>query len=181
MVDPRVRKVVLQEGYKELIRIRGDMVDFDAFTPPVPERFVFRFRIKSVMGVDGNSPRYSSPNHVHVVEFIAPSYYPERVSPSDIRFTSPPIFHPNVYTDGRICIGDYVPTESLGRFILRIARMIKFEPAFINSGSAANSSAVSWYNANVARFPVDRTPLPNLDRFIPGTIAKTFVPGRIVR
>jgi hypothetical protein len=172
---------VLHEGYQELCRLRGTLFDFDAYTPPTPERFILKFRLRSVMGVRGRAPVYSSPNQVHTVEFVAPSSYPEVVTPSDIRFTSAPIFHPNVYTDGRICIGDYVSSESLGRFVLRIARMIKFEPAFINEHSAANGSAVPWYSANLRSFPVDRAVLPTLDRFLAGQVKKAFVPGPIVR
>src|ERR1035437_8870801 len=166
MVDPRVRRRVLQEGYQELCRLRGSLFDFEAFTPSTPERFIFKFRLKSVMTLRGGAPVYSGPNHIHTVEFAPPSAYPEIVTANDIHFTSVSIFHPNVYTDGRICIGDYVPSESLGRFVLRIARMIKFEPAFINENSAANRGAVPWYSANIRSFPVDRTALPSLDKFL---------------
>ncbi len=183
MVDPRMRSRVLQTGYQELNRLRGDLIDFDAYFPPAPERYVFRFRLKSVMAVQDNQPVFSAPGHVHVIEFIAPTTFPESVTRTDIRFTSVPIFHPNVYSDGQICIAGYVPFESLGRFILRIARMIKFEPAFINADSAANGAAVPWYRANMRSFPVDKRPLPSLDTdtFVLGQPQKTFVLGRKTR
>lgn len=179
MVDPRMRSRVLQKGYQELNRLRGDLIDFDAHFPPAPERYTFKFRLKSVMAVHGDRPVFSAQHHVHVVEFIAPPTFPESVTPADIRFTTAPIFHPNVFSDGRICIAAYVPSESLGRFVLRIAGMIKFEPAFINENSAANGAAVPWYRANLRSFPVDKRPLPSLDTdtFILGQPQKKFELG----
>src|ERR1022692_374996 len=175
-----MRSRVLHAGYQELNRLRGDLIDFDAHFPPAPERYVFRFRLKSVMAVHGDRPVFSDPRHVHVVEFIAPPTFPESVTAADIRFTTAPIFHPNVHSDGRICIAGYVPSESLGRFVLRVARMIKFEPAFINENNAANRAAVPWYCANLRSFPVDKRPLPSLDTdtFVLGQREKTFELGQ---
>jgi hypothetical protein len=177
VVHPEARRRVLQEGLQELSRIRGDIIDFKAYSPPAPDRLVLRFSLRSVMGVRGGRPIYSASGRSHVVEFVVPGSYPEIVTPNDIRFTTDPIFHPNVFADGRICIGSYVSTESLGRFVLRIARMIRFEPAFINENSAANRDAVPWYLANLHSFPVDRRPLPSLDRLILGQTKRQVTLG----
>jgi hypothetical protein len=179
VVDPRVRRRVLEEGLVELGRLRGPAFEFEAFSPPVPDRFLFKFRLRSVMALRFGQPVYSAPGHVHVLEFIASPYYPDSISNDDIRFVTAPVFHPNVFSSGKVCVGGFVPSESLGRFALRIGRMIKFEPAYINEHSAANSDAAAWYVRNLSSFPVDSTVLPSVDKFVAGPIRRTFIPGAI--
>ena len=181
VVDPRVRRRVLQEGFGELCRLRGPIFDFEAFSPPVPERFLFKFRLRSILKVAFGRPIYSEPGQVHVVEFLASAHYPDSISNEDIKFLTSPIFHPNVFTSGKVCVGGFVPSESLGHFALRIGRMIKFEPAYINEYSAANAEAAAWYVHNLATFPVDRTVLPTLDKFVAGSVRRAFIPGTIQR
>jgi len=180
-VDPRVRSRVLQQGHEELRRLQGPIFDFEAFGSPVPDRFRFKFTLKSVLRVNGDRPVYTNAGHIHILEFKAPASYPESITNDDIRFVTTPIFHPNVFRDGRICVGGFVPSESLGRFALRMGRMIKFDRAYINENSAANSDAATWYKRHLSEFPVDPVALPSLDRFISGARQKTFIPGSVKR
>ncbi len=181
-VDPRVRQRRLSEDYEVVSRLRGDILDFDAFSPPAPDRYILRFKLRSLMGVRGGSPVYSPPGHVHTLELRLPTHYPDFLTYDDIRFLTQPIFHPNVFfPDGRICIRDYRPAESLAYFVLRLARMIQFDPVFGGEDNPANGEAARWYIANMALLPLDRQRLPDPDSFVPGEIKRGFYPGTIVK
>jgi len=162
--------------------LRGDVIDFDAISPPTPDRYILKYRLKSLMEVRGNSPVYSSPGFVHKLELRLPDYYPEYLTNQDIRFLTPPIFHTNVFSDGRICIRNYRPAESLAYFLMRIARMIQFDPAIVGEDSPANGEALSWYRAHKHMMPIDATRLPEVDgAFVPGRVTKAFRSGTIVK
>ncbi len=163
MIDPRSRRDRLERDYKDLVRLRGLVFDFEAFAPPAPERYLLKYRLKSVMALSGTRPIYSPDGFVHVLELtLSPAYYLVLTN-DDIGFRTQPIFHPNVFPppDGRVCIGGYSPTESLARFILRIAKFIQFHPAVINTDSPANSAACNWYLSHRGLCPVDTSPLPD--------------------
>jgi len=75
-------------------------------------------------------------------------------------FLDPPIFHPNVYTSGHVCLGlKWIPTEGLDLLVRRIARIVTFDPSVVNTSSPANSDAAYWYrHAKVSTplaFPTD--------------------------
>ncbi len=72
-----------------------------------------------------------------------------------------PIFHPNVFDNGVVCQGDqWLPSEGLDLLVQRMARLVSFDPAHVNPGSAANGRAANWYMAQRAAtpdaFPTDR-------------------------
>jgi hypothetical protein len=67
---------------------------------------------------------------------------------------APVTFHPNVYSSGLVCLGfKWLPTEGLDLLVKRIAQIITFDPAVINTGSPANASAASWYMRALAQSP----------------------------
>lgn len=75
-------------------------------------------------------------------------------------FTAPnavfttPVFHPNVYTHGKICFGTkWIPTEGLDLLVKRIIQIITFDENILNADSPANSAALSWYRAAKIRHP----------------------------
>ena len=72
-----------------------------------------------------------------------------------------PIFHPNVFTSGVVCQGDrWIASEGIDLLVQRMIRLVTFDPAHVNPGSAANRSAADWYlrqrSAAPALFPTDR-------------------------
>lgn len=163
MLDPRSRSIRLKQDYQDLLRLRGPVFDFEAFVPPAPERYILKYSLKSVMGLSGTRPIYSRDGYVHELELrLSPGYY-DVLTNDDIWFRTQPVFHPNVFPSGHICVGGYNPTESLARFIIRIAKFIQFDPAVINAGSPANVSARDWYLSHRGLCPVDRSPLPELE------------------
>lgn len=65
-----------------------------------------------------------------------------------------PVFHPNVYSSGRVCLGiKWLPTNGLDLLIRRIAQIIVFDPAILNEQSPANRDALTWYRDARARHP----------------------------
>ena len=74
---------------------------------------------------------------------------------------APITFHPNVYSSGLVCLGfKWLPTEGLDLLVKRVAHIITFDPAVINTDSPANASAAHWYMRALAQspraFPTDR-------------------------
>ena len=71
-----------------------------------------------------------------------------------------PIYHPNVYSSGKICFGQkWLPTEGLDLLVKRIVKIVTYDPAILNGASPANREALSWYNsaikAHPSAFPTD--------------------------
>lgn len=72
----------------------------------------------------------------------------------------PPVFHPNVYPSGRVCLGTrWLPTEGLDLLLRRVLQIVTFDPSLLNDRSPANNQALAWYRAtrraNPAAFPSD--------------------------
>jgi len=72
-----------------------------------------------------------------------PARYPFQAPVVDL---VPVTFHPNVYSSGLVCLGiNWLPTEGLDLLVKRIAQIITFDPALINTESPANPVAAAWY------------------------------------
>lgn len=77
----------------------------------------------------------------------------------------PAVFHPNVFANGVICQGEkWSPSEGMDLFVTRVAKLLSFDPAFVNPHSAANRAAAAWYiekrKRSPASFPSDRFDTP---------------------
>jgi hypothetical protein len=75
-----------------------------------------------------------------------------------------PIFHPNVYPSGLVCLGTkWLPSEGMDLFVRRIAQLITFDPLIVNLHSVANAAALRWYQQALRRaphaFPTERVEL----------------------
>ena len=65
-----------------------------------------------------------------------------------------PIFHPNVFPSGQICLGKkWLPTESLALLVRRIIQIVTFDPTILNEASPANPKALQWYRSAKGRAP----------------------------
>ncbi len=78
------------------------------------------------------------------------------------------IFHPNVYSSGKICFGiKWLPTEGLDLLVKRIVQIITFDPAILNEKSPANGEALNWYRSTKSRspdaFPTQPVRFPNFE------------------
>lgn len=161
MVDPRVRQERLRSDFQAMQRLRSSAIDFETDTTSAPDRYRVRFRLRSLLGVRGDTPVYTSEGHVHQLEIRLPQNYPATISNDDVTFMSNPIFHPNVFTDGKVCIRRFSPSESLAQFVVRLAKYIQCDPGFIGNDSPANSTAKEFFVTHPGLFPTDRTVLPD--------------------
>lgn len=105
---------------------------------------------------------------VHHVRFELGPMYPLR-APTVVMLDKPPVFHPNVFSNGKICISpaSWNPTEGLGSVVIRVAKMLLYFDTVTNPASAANSTAAGWYRAHQSSLPFDRHvtfPDPTTDR-----------------
>lgn len=83
--------------------------------------------------------------HRFIIEL--PPEYP--LQQPTIRFKET-IFHPNWYSDGRVCFGtQWVPGDKLSELVIDIIKMMTFE--IVNPRSPANSTANDWYLQNAGR------------------------------
>lgn len=65
-----------------------------------------------------------------------------------------PIFHPNVYTSGKICFGQkWLPTEGLDLLVKRIVKIVTYDSTILNENSPANRDALEWYRRAVKSYP----------------------------
>ncbi len=63
-----------------------------------------------------------------------------------------PIFHPNVYPSGLVCLGTkWLPSEGMDLFVRRIAQLVTFDPLIVNAQSAANAGCASLVRAGAAK------------------------------
>lgn len=61
-----------------------------------------------------------------------------------------PPWHPNVYVDARICIGRFWDEPHVWRLVLKIGKLLAFDPETADVTSAANPAALADFTANVA-------------------------------
>lgn len=65
-----------------------------------------------------------------------------------------PIFHPNVYPSGVVCLGTkWLPSEGMDLFVRRIAQLVTLDPLIVNTQSVANPAALHWYVQTLRKFP----------------------------
>lgn len=79
-----------------------------------------------------------------------------------------PIFHPNVYPSGLVCLGTkWLPSEGMDLFLRRIVQLVTFDPLIVNTQSVANPAALHWYAQALRKspraFPTDRVELATPD------------------
>lgn len=85
------------------------------------------------------------------VEIRLPSKYPFQ---EPLVSLSPPVYHPNVYSSGQVCMGvKWIPTQGLDLLLERIIRIIVFDQSVLNEQSPANRAALDWYRNTKRQFP----------------------------
>jgi ubiquitin-protein ligase len=134
----------------DLIANSGGSLKLISKTGNPPYEYVIEYRCKGIETVNGNNPVY---RNTHQVKIILGTNYP-REKP-DAKFLTP-IFHPNVFPNQNVCLGDYwTPGETVTELILRIGKIIQYSKDVLNLKSPANGTAKTWASNNMSRFPVD--------------------------
>lgn len=167
-----IRAMRLKHDYSEMVSIRGDIIDWKATKGTIPfvEEYELVINIKSVIG---EGPKY---RRKHSIKMGLPGNYPH--SAPDIRMTTTPyVYHPNWYRDGKWCYGTWNMGEGLADHVLRMIRTLQYDLQITNERDPANSSANSFYlkKRDSGIFPCDSTTLPVPSQMeIPPDVKKKF-------
>lgn len=142
----RQRKEEDLKKIQSLCRDSSGKVFLNRVTGDPPSVYEIEFRLKTAGSA--SYPRVIQQNST--VKITLSSRYPLQAPTGE--FTTP-IYHPNVYASGLICLGQkWVPTEGLDLLAKRIIQIIIFDPAILNLGSPANGDAAQWYTRTKSRF-----------------------------
>ena len=123
-----------------------DRVEMDGLPPEV---YRVQFSTLGISSVDVNGkPKYRSD---HVLELRLHEDYP--VSLPFASFTTP-VFHPNMWENGKICMGWHRIPYCLSDVIIHAARMIDFQIFSTQSPYPSNQLAAIWAEKNPELFPL---------------------------
>ena len=134
------------------LRLRADAELLVALAAAAPERVAFDVLpsaarpefVAALACITAGSARYPAQHESRVLVHVAlPERYPFQAPVATVRT---PIFHPNVFPSGVICLGTrWVAAEGLDIFVQRLLRLVTFDPLLVNTTSPANAAAASWY------------------------------------
>jgi len=152
VADPRlVRLETDAEGLRRLARESGGAIAIEAAEGVPPRRYVLTIRCPGVAELVGDKPRIASEHQVEVALGVR---YP--LEPPVARFLTP-IFHPHVFTDGRVCLGHRTGlAERLEDLVVRLGRLIQYDPEMIDENSPANRAALAFLKSRGTALPFGR-------------------------
>lgn len=148
-----VRRARLEADYEEMRSIRGDIISWQAIGIP-PSEYLVTFNIRSFI----NPTQQRGQHRLRII--LSPNHPFEK--PVVMMHEMSPIFHPHIWPDGKVCIGNWDYREGLGSFVVKMARLFQYDPELIDPYSIANYNAADWFYANPTLFPTDRQVLPVL-------------------
>ncbi|MGI6294802.1 MAG: ubiquitin-conjugating enzyme E2 [Armatimonadota bacterium] len=153
-----IRQRRINSDFKSLIDLtkNNPLIDFEILSND-RDKFIVTYRCRGLQWL----PERPRPNIIklHKVEIYLHTEYP-RLPPRLQWLTD--IFHPNILPpamNGGVCIGKWSPSESLGRLVVRIGRMVQYQN--YSTTDALNLQAAAWAKENESSLPVDDQPLDN--------------------
>ncbi|MBI4329845.1 MAG: hypothetical protein HY673_01025 [Chloroflexi bacterium] len=158
-MDARGKRIDQDVGKLRSLRDRhSDLVESIAVTGNPVSRIRLLLHIPTAETTDYPV----KPTATQTVLIELPARYPGKEAPPMLSITTP-IWHPNVYESGLICLGQWHPTEWLDLLIVRVMRLFAFDPSIVNTESAANPKAADWYKRTKMRYPA-AFPTMNIER-----------------
>jgi len=152
------RNIRLANDYNEMVNIRGEIIEWKALkgNPPHVEEYEITINVRSIIN---NTPTY---REKHVVKVSLPANYPIG-APNVEMISTPRVFHPNWWTNGKWCYGTWIISEGLGHHIIRMTKTLQYDLDITNEHSPANHDANEWYKSNRRKgiFPCDKKVLPD--------------------
>jgi Ubiquitin-conjugating enzyme len=142
-----VRLAADTERLRALAAASGGRIAVVALPAPGSPRFVLDLGFATA----GSSAYPAARRTTTRVHIDLPARYPFMPPAATI---ATPIFHPNVYPSGLVCLGTkWLPSEGMDLFVRRIAQLVTFDPLIVNAQSAANPAALHWYVQALRKFP----------------------------
>lgn len=115
-----------------------------------PDYYVVAFSSCGIVRLEGDSPIYSNE---HRIEITLPAEFPGH---GPILNWLTPIFHPNFYDDGNVCISTWAPGRTLVAVCHQLDDMIayrNFDP-HDDIGNAPNKDAAEWVLKHLDLIPI---------------------------
>lgn len=137
----------LQAEFEAMQAFRSHVMSWEvANGSSPPNSYIVTFRLRSIVGFVDGEATYQD---LHKVSVELPPEYPR--SPPVVSITSKPlVLHPNVYSNGRVCIEDrWKPVGMyLDSICEHVGKIIAYQ--IINTESPANrdSRVLAWVSAN---------------------------------
>ncbi len=123
-------------------------VQIDRAVGRPPNAYYLTLRCRGVAGLGEAGPQYRGE---HKVEIILGADYP--FSPPGVTVTTP-VFHPHIWANNRVCIGDWIGTEFLDLLVRRLFRILQYDPQYLDATSVANWEAQRWAAGHRSLFPL---------------------------
>ncbi len=133
-----------------LLRASGGTIELTSVNGTPPRDYEFTYHCRGIERLQGVNPVIRD---VHRVKITLPANYPHE-KPTVIMLT--PIFHPHVFVNNTVCIGNWVINESLDNLILRIGAIIQYDPNYFDFRSPANPEAKNWAERYMHLFPIGK-------------------------
>nr|VFK45976.1 MAG: Ubiquitin-protein ligase [Candidatus Kentron sp. TC] len=137
-----IRTIRLKNEYEQMNNLarQGDLISWKAAsgTAPYVDGYLLTVKARTLTGPE---PSYRD---THSIRVTIPYDYPNS-APKVQMLSSPYVYHPNWYTDGRWCHGSWNSSESLGDFVIRMIKTLFFDEEITNPGNSANGEAKNWY------------------------------------
>ena len=150
----RAREMRLEEDAKQLrnlVNSSNGTIQIVSFRGVPPQEYQLLFRCRGIAGIVNDRPVYSD---IHRVKIRLPLKYPAPSGPPHVTLLTS-LFHPHVYTNGEVCIGDWETSEFLEEFVLRLGGLFQFDRRYLNVKDPANDAANHWAQKNLRLLPTD--------------------------
>lgn len=158
MIPQEIRRRRLESDYQEMINLKGPIIQWNALEgiEPFVDKYELTVNIRSIIGP---LPTY---RERHKIVVTLPGNYPME-APQVFYPATPRPYHPNWWPAGSWCYGTWNNSESLGYHILRMLRILQFDPAVTNENSPTDRDLKMWYcdHKSSDLFPCDKQQLPD--------------------
>jgi hypothetical protein len=151
MTPERLR--VDQDRLRQLVASNPTLIKIDSAVGSPPTKYMLTLRCRGIGSVRAGAPVY---REEHVVEILLGPGYP--FDQPTVNFMTP-MMHPHVWTNSRVCLGDWSITEFLDLLVVRLFRIVQYHEEVLDSSSVANMNAQLWLESNRALVPLgDKVP-----------------------
>lgn len=127
--------------------------------PPCVKDYLVTYNVKTMVMKDGKlKPQYQT-----TVRITMPDSPGSAPTVRIVRGIVP--YHPNIYTNGNFCLGDMWNEGILWKLLIKIARVLAFDPMYTNPDSPANRDAANDWRLKMSRirkpYPCGETNFPH--------------------
>lgn len=148
------RDLRLQSDYHHLRLLAtesGGTLSIESAKGRPVDQYVLVYRCRGIERLDHGQPVY---RELHRVSIRLPARYPAPIAPPVVQLLTP-LYHPHVYKNLVVCMGNWQTSEFLDQFALRLGALLQFEREYLAIKDPANEEAVEWAKRNRMLFPTD--------------------------